>query len=55
MDLDKIVLGDDSLSAREIWGAEYQENVELLQQICDRERINFMVIGHVTGLLQFHL
>lgn len=60
VDLDKIVLGDDSLSAREIWGAEYQENVcvlvkkenvDLLQQICERERINFMVIGHVTGTL----
>jgi len=30
VDLDKIVLGDDSLSAREIWGAEYQENVCVL-------------------------
>ena len=57
IDLDKIVKGDDSLSAREIWGAEYQENVcvlvkkedvELLQQICQRERIYCMVIGRVT-------
>ena len=30
MDLDKIVLGDDSLSAREIWGAEYLEDVCVL-------------------------
>lgn len=58
MDLDKIVLGDKSLSAREIWGAEYQENVcvlirkesvELLKKICERERIYFMVIGKVTS------
>lgn len=60
VDIDKIVLGDESLSAREIWGAEYQENVcvlikkesiELLERICQRERIHFMVIGHVTGKL----
>lgn len=58
VNIDKIVLGDESLSAREIWGAEYQENVcvlikkeniELLERICKRERIHFMVIGHVTG------
>ena len=58
VDLDKIVLGDKSLSAREIWGAEYQENVcvlikkeniELLRKICERERIYFMVIGKVTS------
>ena len=60
MDLDKIVLGDESLSAREIWGAEYQENVcvlvkkeniPCLQQICARERIHCMVIGQVTSRL----
>lgn len=59
VNLDKIVLGDESLSAREIWGAEYQENVcvlikkesiSLLERICQRERIHFMVIGHVTGI-----
>ena len=59
VDLDKIVLGDESLSAREIWGAEYQENVcvlvkkekvPLLEQICARERIYCMVIGQVTSL-----
>lgn len=58
VDLDRIVLGDKSLSAREIWGAEYQENVcvlikkeniELLRKICERERIYFMVIGKVTS------
>lgn len=58
VDLDRIVLGDKSLSAREIWGAEYQENVcvlikkenvELLRKICERERIYFMVIGRVTS------
>ena len=30
VDLDRIMLGDKSLSAREIWGAEYQENVCVL-------------------------
>ena len=59
IDINKIVLGDESLSAREIWGAEYQENVcvlikkesiALLESICKRERIHFMVIGQVTGI-----
>ena len=59
VNLDQIVLGDDSLSAREIWGAEYQENVcvlvkkeniPLLRDIWARERIHFMEIGQVTGM-----
>lgn len=29
-----------------------KENVELLQQICERERINFMEIGNVTGSIR---
>ena len=58
VNLDNIILGDDSLSAREIWGAEYQENVcilvkreniPLVRDVCARERVHFMEIGHVTG------
>ena len=63
VNLDQIVLGDGSLSAREIWGAEYQENVcvlvkreniPLLRDICARERIHFMEIGQVTGIIIYH-
>ncbi|NLI29535.1 MAG: phosphoribosylformylglycinamidine synthase [Nitrospiraceae bacterium] len=53
-----ILLGDESLSVLEIWGAEYQENSALLlksehvpafEKICAREKVPFAVIGDITG------
>ncbi len=53
-----ILLGDESLSVLEIWGAEYQENSALLlksehvavfEKLCSREKVPFSVIGDITG------
>lgn len=52
------MIGDPTLSAMELWGAEYQENcallieeknVAFLQSICDRERVPVAFVGTVTG------
>ena len=54
------MLGDASMSALEVWGAEYQENdvvlvndsadgIGVLSKVCQRERLPFSVIGQVTG------
>lgn len=60
--LDKLPVGDPTLSAKEIIGNESQErmglvvgqeNVELLQQISDRERAPFYVVGETTGDMHF--
>ena len=57
VDVRNVKLGDETMSVLEIWGAEYQENDclllrpedrDLLQEICNRERCNLQVIGHVT-------
>jgi len=54
----KILVGDDTLSVLEIWGAEYQENDALLlrfehedlfRSLCERERVPFSLVGRVTG------
>jgi phosphoribosylformylglycinamidine synthase len=54
----KIILGDETLSVLEIWGAEYQESNALLieaekasffEEVCKREKVPFAVIGFVTG------
>jgi phosphoribosylformylglycinamidine synthase len=54
----KILLGDETLSVLEIWGAEYQENdalllrpesLETFRRICEREKLPFSVVGEVTG------
>ncbi|RME68651.1 MAG: phosphoribosylformylglycinamidine synthase, partial [Nitrospirae bacterium] len=54
----KFILGDETLSVLEIWGAEYQENdavlirpesLEIFQEICEREKLPFSVVGEVTG------
>ncbi len=54
----KILLGDETLSVLEIWGAEYQENdailirpesIETFRRICEREKLPFSVVGEVTG------
>ncbi len=53
-----IPLGDETLSVLEIWGAEYQENdalllrpehADLFSELCEREKVTFAFVGHVTG------
>jgi phosphoribosylformylglycinamidine synthase len=53
-----ILVGDESLSVLEIWGAEYQEQDALLlrpkdrllfEEICHREKVPVAVIGSITG------
>ena len=54
----RFCVGDPTLSAMELWGAEYQENCALLCQpekraqleaICARERVPVSFVGEVTG------
>lgn len=54
----KLLVGDDTLSVLEIWGAEYQENnalllrpedAELFHKICERENCPYALLGQVTG------
>jgi len=58
IDIRKVILGDETLSVLEIWGAEYQENdailiekenVKLFGILCKRERLPWSIIGEVTG------
>ncbi|MCX8070258.1 MAG: phosphoribosylformylglycinamidine synthase, partial [Thermodesulfovibrionales bacterium] len=58
IDINKIILGDNTLSYLEIWGAEYQEQDAILIQsdrienfslLCKREKLPFAVIGEITG------
>ncbi|KAH7681325.1 phosphoribosylformylglycinamidine synthase protein [Dioscorea alata] len=58
IDIRAIVVGDSTLSVLEIWGAEYQEqdallvkpeSRNLLQSICERERVSMAVIGTISG------
>ena len=58
IDLDKLPIGDPTLSAKEIIGNESQErmglvigpdNVDLLRRIADRERSPMYEVGDVTG------
>ncbi len=58
IDIRKVILGDETLSVLEIWGAEYQENdailikkenINLFNEICKRERLPWSIIGEVTG------
>lgn len=60
--LDKLPVGDPTLSAKEIVGNESQErmglvvsddNVELIKKIADRERAPMYNIGDVTGDMRF--
>src|SRR5690606_19244266 len=62
IDLDKLPIGDPTLSAKEIIGNESQErmglvigrdNVDLLHRIADRERSPMYDVGDVTGDLKF--
>mmetsp|Transcript_20104 Transcript_20104/g.28025 ORF Transcript_20104/g.28025 Transcript_20104/m.28025 type:complete len:1185 (+) Transcript_20104:645-4199(+) len=58
IELSNILCGDPTMSALELWGAEYQENDALLLKpedlkrftaICERENAPFSVVGHVSG------
>ncbi|XP_031497055.1 probable phosphoribosylformylglycinamidine synthase, chloroplastic/mitochondrial [Nymphaea colorata] len=58
IDIRSIVVGDDTMSVLEIWGAEYQEQDALLvkpesrmllDSICQRERVPIAVIGSISG------
>lgn len=62
IDLDKLPVGDPTLSAKEIIGNESQErmglvigqeNIDMLQKIADRERSPMYTVGDVTGDHQF--
>lgn len=58
IDLNKLPIGDPTLSARELIGNESQErmglimkpkDMELLQQVCSRERAPLYEVGETTG------
>ncbi|KAI3935911.1 hypothetical protein MKW92_030200 [Papaver armeniacum] len=58
IDIRAIVVGDHTMSVLEIWGAEYQEqdailvkpeSRDLLQSICERERVSMAVLGTISG------
>jgi phosphoribosylformylglycinamidine synthase len=58
IDIDRLPVGDPTLSDREIIGNESQErmglvanskNVELIKRVADRERAPFFVVGETTG------
>ena len=62
IDIDKLPIGDPTLSDKEIIGNESQERMglilkekdtELLKKIADRERAPMYVIGETTGDMQF--
>lgn len=55
------ILGDPTISVLELWGAEYQEsnallvhaeNRDLLQGVCDREKVPVSFVGAITGKTQ---
>lgn len=58
IDIRKVLVGDNTLSVLEIWGAEYQEQNALLlkpehaglfRSLCDREKVPLAIIGTITG------
>lgn len=58
IDIRAIVLGDQTMSVLEIWGAEYQEQDAILvkpeshgilKSVCERERVSMAVIGAING------
>ena len=60
--MDKLPVGDPTLSAKEIVGNESQErmglvmqekDIDLLQRVSDRERAPMYVVGETTGDMQF--
>ncbi|MBP5456747.1 MAG: phosphoribosylformylglycinamidine synthase [Paludibacteraceae bacterium] len=62
IDMDKLPVGDPTLSAKEIIGNESQErmgclvnekDIELIKRIADRERAPMYVVGETTGDMRF--
>ncbi len=62
IEMDNLPVGDPTLSAKEIIGNESQErmglllqekDIERVQQIAERERAPFYVVGETTGDMQF--
>ncbi|MCQ2230170.1 MAG: phosphoribosylformylglycinamidine synthase [Bacteroidales bacterium] len=62
INMDKLPVGDPTLSAKEIVGNESQErmgivmqdkDIDLLQRVSDRERAPMYVVGKTTGDMQF--
>src|SRR5690606_25090926 len=60
--LDKLPIGDPTLSAKEIMGNESQErmglviagkDMDILKRVADRERAPMYEVGHVTGDQRF--
>lgn len=58
IDIRNIIVGDNTLSVLEIWGAEYQENdalliktdsLDIFRGLCEREKLPFSVVGYITG------
>jgi phosphoribosylformylglycinamidine synthase len=58
IEIREIPLGDETLSALEIWGAEYQENdalllrpetADLFRDLCEREKVPFAYVGRISG------
>ncbi len=58
IEIRNIQLGDRTMSVLEIWGAEYQERnafliakekLDVLQGICDREKVGLENLGEITG------
>lgn len=58
IDIRKVIVGDNTLSVLEIWGAEYQEqdallvraeDSDLFHRLCAREKVPVAVIGEITG------
>lgn len=58
IDIRKVIVGDETMSVMDIWGAEYQENDALLikpedelllRSIAERERCPMSVIGTISG------
>ena len=54
-----MIVGDDTMSVRELWGAEYQENdaflcdpkdKEEIEAIAKRENVPVMFVGTVAGM-----
>ncbi len=62
IDINKLPVGDSTLSAKEIIGNESQErmglvlknkDIDLLQKIATRERVPMFVVGDITGDMRF--
>ncbi len=58
IEIRNVLIGDNTLSVLEIWGAEFQENdallikadkIMLFESLCNREKSPYSVIGEITG------